>query len=211
LAVGAGATSFEGAADFSTNLSADRIVDAFGYLSVLVSIVLGLGITQLLAGFSRWLERRATFRAYGPAIAWAVLLLLAHIQTWWSMYGLRLYADWTFLQFFMVLLQPILLFLLATLVLPGASVNEQDLRSNFIAQRPWFFGLFIALLVVSLVRDLVRDGTLPGAANLGFHGTLFLVGATAALTRNERAQHALAYAALTLFLVYTAVLFADLA
>jgi hypothetical protein len=44
---------------------------AFEYLSVLISIVLGLGITQLLLGFSRWLEQRKSFRAYGPAIAWS--------------------------------------------------------------------------------------------------------------------------------------------
>lgn len=185
-------------------------VDAFEYLSVLISIVLGLGITQLLLGFSRWLEHRRTFKPYGPAIAWAGFLLLVHVQTWWAMYGLRLYADWNFLQFSVVLLQPILLFLLAVLVFPGPSAAEHDLRRNFFAQRPWFFGLFVALLVVSLLKDVVRDGALPEPVNLGFHAALLAVGGGGLACTGRRTHAGLAYGALSLFVIYIGILFADL-
>lgn len=185
-------------------------MDAFEYLSVLISIVLGLGITQLLSGFSRWLEHRRTFRPYGPAIAWAAFLLLVHVQTWWSMYGLRYYAEWSFIQFSFVLLQPIVLFLLSSIVFPGSSVSEHDLRSNFHNQRPWFFGLLVALVFVSLVKDLVRQGGLPDLLNLGFHGVLLAVSGGGLMARRDRTQAILAYATLSLFLAYIAVLFAEL-
>lgn len=149
-------------------------MDNFSYLSVLISIVLGLGITQILSGFGRWVENRATFPAYAPSIVWAVLLLIMHVQTWWSMYGLRQHERWTFLQFFVVLLQPIVLYLLSSLVLPSQSCAVADLKSNYSAQRRWFFGLLMALLAVSVVRDVVLTGALPSNENLAFHG-LFLV------------------------------------
>jgi hypothetical protein len=46
----------------------------------------------------------------------------------------------------------------------------RDLRENFFHQRPWLFGLLIVLLGVSLLKDLVRSGSLPDPMNLGFHG-----------------------------------------
>jgi hypothetical protein len=42
-------------------------VDPFSYLSVLISIILGLGITQLLTGLGRLLQARAGTRLYAPA------------------------------------------------------------------------------------------------------------------------------------------------
>lgn len=71
-------------------------MDQFNYLAVLISIVLGLGMTHILSSFGRWLENRGTFQAYGPAIAWAGIVLIVHVQTWWSMFGMRNHIHWTF-------------------------------------------------------------------------------------------------------------------
>jgi hypothetical protein len=97
-------------------------MDNFNYLAVLISIVLGLGITQLLSGFGRWIESRSASPAYAPTVVWAVMLLVMHVQTWWSMYGMRYHEDWTFLEFVVVLLQPIVLYLLATITLPNPAI-----------------------------------------------------------------------------------------
>lgn len=184
-------------------------MNAFEYLSVLISIVLGLGITQLLTGFGRWLEQRETFGAYAPAIAWAAFLLLVHVQTWWTMFGMSDEQSWNFLQFTAVLLQPILLFLLAVIVFPGPHARSSDLRQNFHAQRRWFFGLLLAVLVVSLLKDATR-GELPEAANLVFHA-LFLVQAVLGIAfASERLQHYLAYSSLGIFTIYIGLLFAEL-
>ncbi len=135
-------------------------MDNFSYLSVLISIVLGLGITQLLSGFGRWVKNRSSFPAYAPTIVWSAVLLLMHIQTWWSMYGLRFHTDWTFFQFFVVLLQPIVLFLLSSLVLPSTASSVGDLRRNYELQRKWFFALLNVLLLGKY------PPAKPGALNL---------------------------------------------
>lgn len=43
-------------------------MEAFNYLAVLISIILGLGIAQLLTGFGRWIEYRKTFKPFVPAM-----------------------------------------------------------------------------------------------------------------------------------------------
>ena len=184
-------------------------MQAFEYLSVLVSIVLGLGITQLLTGFGRWLEQRDTFRAYPPAIAWAGFLLLVHVQTWWTMFAMGVHEDWNFLQFTAVLLQPIILFLLAVIVFPGPNARSSDLRQNFLDQRRWFYGLLMSVLLASLLKDMTR-GELPDAANLTFHG-LFLVQAALGIAfASERLHRYLAFSSLAIFTLYIALLFAEL-
>jgi hypothetical protein len=183
-------------------------VDEFNYLAVFISMILGLGVAQLLSGFGRWVEQRASFRAYGPAIAWAGILLIVHVQTWWVLFGLRSRTGWTFLEFGTVLLQPILLFLLATLVLPGSA--ETDLRANYFAQRRWFFGLLLALLVMSVLKDLLLDGHLPSLANLAFHAFLFVTAAIAIATDRETYHRAFAYTSIAFMALYITLLFARL-
>ena len=184
-------------------------MDAVEYLSVLVSIVLGLGITQILMGFARWLEHREAFRVYPPVVTWAGFLLLLHVQTWWSMFGMRNVGGWNFLQFAAVLLQPVILFLMAVLIFPSATARQRDTRAYFHRQRRWFFGLLIAVVVTSLLKDATRL-TSPNAPNLAFHAAYAVIGVTGLLLRGERAQHLLAYTGLTLFMAYIALLFAEL-
>jgi len=185
-------------------------VEEFEYLAVLISIVLGLGITQLLGGFGRWLEQRDTFRAYAPSILWAAILLVLHVQTWWSMFSLRHHPSWSFLQFGVVLGQPIILFLLTTLVLPSATSPRPDLRANFFAQRTWFFGLITVLLLVSLLRDIAMSGTLTDATNLAFHTLFIMLSVAAMIVERERFHLVMSYASAVLVAAYISLLFAVL-
>ena len=182
----------------------------FDYLGVLISIVLGLGITQLLSGFARWLELRSTAPIYPPALMWALFLLVVHVQTWWSMFGLRAHNTWTFLQFAVVLAQPILLYLLAALVFPSAGADVRG-EAAFNRHRPWFFGLLLALLVLSLAKDLILSGSLPNALNLGFHGAIATCAAVALFVRRNTVQWIAAVAALAVILAYVTLLFGRLA
>jgi hypothetical protein len=56
-------------------------MDDFSYLSVLISIVLGLGITNLLAGFAALVRNRGRVKIYWPMPMWMITLFLIHIQT----------------------------------------------------------------------------------------------------------------------------------
>ena len=60
-------------------------MDEFSYLSVLISVILGLAVTQILKGFRGILLSRTRIRIYWPVIAWAALLLLVCVQSWWAM------------------------------------------------------------------------------------------------------------------------------
>src|SRR6267143_6320157 len=95
-------------------------------------------------------------------------LLLIYVQRWWAMFGLRNVQSWTFAAFAVVLLQTVLEYLLAALLVPVVA-GEVDMRSEYYSPSRWFFGAFFLVLAASLLKDVVLGGTLPTGLNLAFH------------------------------------------
>ena len=71
-------------------------MDEFSYLWVLISVILGLAVTQVLKGFRGILLSRTRIRIYWPVIAWAALLLLICVQSWWAMFPGYLFAKFSY-------------------------------------------------------------------------------------------------------------------
>ena len=184
-------------------------MDEFSYLSVLLSVILGLAVTQILKGFRGLVLARAQIRIYWPVVAWAFLWLLACVQSWWAMFGMRVRHGWTFGEFAVVLLQTVLTYMVAGLIFPDLFGTEPiDLKANFYAHRRWFFLLALGVIVTSVGKDVVLAGSLPNALNLGFHMIFGAILLTGAITANERYHKAMPLVGLTLFIAYILVLFA---
>lgn len=150
-------------------------MDEFTYLSVLIGLILGLGITQLMEGFGRLLQLRERITWYWPGKLWGIVLLIFHIQAWWAMYELRHIPHWTFPSFIVVLIQPVLLFLLSALALPDARDEERiDLRTAFLSHAPFTFVVASLMVISSLVKEYWLYHRLPHGQNLLFH-SLFLL------------------------------------
>ena len=183
-------------------------MDEFSYLSVLLSVILGLAVTQILTGFRALLWSRSRTQIYWPVIGWAVLVLLVCFQNWWSMFGMRNRHDWTFQQFAMVLAQTILIYMVAGLVFPDfLGETAVDLKETFYGHSRWFFSLAAISIVLSVCKDFVLDGRLPNATNLIFHaifGSTLLVGA---LTRRESYHKTLVVFVFALFVLYIFLLY----
>jgi len=186
-------------------------MDEFGYLSVLLSIIIGLAMTQLLFGFRGMVLSRARVTTYAPPITWAVSLMLIAVQSWWAMFGLRELKTWTFLQFAVVLAQTVLLYMMAGLVLPDFPGDRPtNLRVHYYEHRRVFFSVAVVSALISLAKDLVISGHLPAAPNVGFHVFYIVAGVSAAVTAREWYHRLLAPVMLAMFCVYIAVLFTRL-
>ena len=186
-------------------------MDAFSYLSVLLSIILGLAITQVLQGFRGLMLARSRIRGYWPSVAWAILLLLLDVQVWWAMYELRLRQDWSFLGFAVVLAQTIPLYLGAGLVFPDIGIEGSvDLRRHYYENHRWFFSLLILLLVISIGKEAILLGKLPAPLDLGFQLTFIAGSLFGALSSREWCHKALVPFSAIVIIAYIAALFAHL-
>ena len=185
-------------------------MDAFSYLSVLLSIVLGLGLTQLLTAGGRLIRHRDRVRVHWLPLLWAALLLLIYVQVWWSMYGMRLRRDWTFLAFVTVLAQASTLYLMAAVALPELVDGDVDLGRYFDRHHRWFFAFFLLTLIISVVKDVIMSGQLPDHVNLSFHGVLALMCLAGLTLHQRRSQEVLGVGFAALIVAYIALLFARL-
>lgn len=133
----------------------------FEYVTVLVSIVLGLGITQLVTGTADIIHSWDRVKLYWPHVLWIVLVFFLHLQEWWVLYDLRQFQQWRLATFFFTLLYPINLFVLARILFPSASDSAgSDLRAFYLRSYRKFFVITACLPVISFI-DNVFINNLP--------------------------------------------------
>ena len=186
-------------------------MEAFGYLSVLISIILGLAIAEVLQGYRALLLARGRIHADPASLVWSGLVLLFAAQAWWASFGLNRREAWDFLDFAVILLQMGFLYMLSALVLPDVPAEQHvDLAGHFERHRKAFFLFLIGMLASSILKEVVLEHRLPSPVNLTFHLMLGAVAAVGMAVGGRRAQLALAVLALGLSLSYVALLFVHL-
>lgn len=121
---------------------------AFEYLSVLISIILALGMTRVLAGVGEMLQDRSRRRIYWVHVIWIVNLFLCLVIQWWIFYRWRNQQPWTFFLFVFVLISPTLLYLTSLLLFPRERDIDLavDYKTHYHANHRAFF---ICLLFLS--------------------------------------------------------------
>lgn len=185
-------------------------MDAFSYLSVLLSIIIGLAMTQVLQGYRAMLLNRRRVTLFFPSIAWSAFLLLIAVQMWWSSFGLADRTEWSFLTFFIILLQTILLYMLAGLVLPDVPPAEQiDLKAHYFRELVPFYGLLLATVAISVIKNLMLDGGLERGEAV-FHFAFAGLAVVAMLVRRPILHHVIATGIGAALVTYISLLFARL-
>ena len=186
-------------------------MDAFSYLSVLLSIILGLAVQQVLQGYRSLILSRRRIKFYAPPLIWSVLILTMVAQHWWASFGLAERSIWSFALFAAILIQTALIYMMAAIVLPDVPADEKvDLRDHYYREAPAFFGLGAATVSWSIFREYMLVGRLPLPENLAFHLVFIALSLTGAMVKWPRLHEALALLMTLLFAAYIALLFARL-
>jgi hypothetical protein len=124
-------------------------VDIAEYWATLVSIIVGLGIADLLMNFHRLIHERRRVTWDPLPLLWAALALLWLFNYWWgvatNLDGSR--GAHVAMDYVMLAIAPIVQFLMAASVLPRAMPAEGklDMRAEWAANR----GVFLALLILN--------------------------------------------------------------
>jgi hypothetical protein len=126
----------------------------FEYVIVLVSIILGLGITTILTGVAEIIKQTRLKILYLPYLIWIVLVFVIHIQEWWVSYELKTVQVWTLHMFLFILLYPINLYVLAHLLFPSGVSKEFTSREFYYHNYPKLFIGTIILDIQSIIHNL---------------------------------------------------------
>lgn len=165
------------------------MISAFEYITVFISIILGLGVTQILTGIADLVHQSDRVKMYWPHAVWVLLVLILHVQEWYIIFDLRTYTQWRLPVFLFVLLYPIVLFIIARLLFPfGLSEGTIDLKKFYYEnyRRIFFFGALLGLLSI-LDNILIRNS--PPEEYIGPSIVLFSLSMMAAVKNTKPGLH----------------------
>lgn len=138
-------------------------MDRFEYVMVLISIIIGLGLTHLLQGIGGIIQRRT---GQGPplSLSWAHSLWIAYLFLWmvlfwwWEFRFFELDAAWTLGLYLFLVIYAVSLFLLAVIIVPASWDGVTDLNEFFLARRGWFYSFFLLVDQLDLLDSYLKNG-----------------------------------------------------
>jgi hypothetical protein len=137
-------------------------MDISGYWATLVSIIIGLGLADVLVNFHRLLAERDRVRWDALPLIWTVSVLLLLLNYWWA---LALNRDGagsadTAGEFGLAATVPILLFLVCASALPRRLPAERmlDMAAEWERQRMLFASLFLIYMASNWIVAIVVYG-----------------------------------------------------
>lgn len=129
--------------------------DRFPFVTVATSMIIGLGLTQVLGGIAKLIQLQPPGRLHPEHVAWLLIVGVLHVQVWWTTYEARV-ATWTFGRFARYLLPPTLLYLMAELLVPDDNAERVHYADYFAGVSRPFFAL-AAAFCVSTWLDTTRN------------------------------------------------------
>ena len=163
--------------------------DIFTHVRVLVGIVLGLGITRVLAGAAKFVQHPGQKRLYVTHLLWLAVVLLSIIHFWWFELGLARVQPWPFELFVFVLFYAFLFYLMTTMLMPDEIGEYRDYEHYFLSRRAWFFGILAATVPVDLIDTLVKGPAYFHSLGIEYPirlGVVLVLSAIAAWTKDKR-------------------------
>ncbi len=128
------------------------IISPFEYVTVLIAIILGMGLTKVVSGLTSLVQHSERVKVYWPHLILIVLIFILHIQEWWDTYNLLTFK-WRLPVFLFIILYPVNLYVLARIVFPAS------FRTKVIDLKEFYFDnfrriyLFIAISAVLAIID----------------------------------------------------------
>ena len=172
----------------------------FEFLMVLVSIIVGLGVAEILTGIAQQIRFRASSIGYWVHSCGVTLIFLALLQNWWELWELRDADEWTFSGLVLMLLAPGGLYLIAHLIFPEPIQGADFKAYYYSAMRPvwWLAGL--VAITSTLFRPLAFGAELIDMDNAA--ALLMVIGFTTLATSKNVAVHSILVPAFLLLLIW---------
>jgi hypothetical protein len=179
----------------------------FDYLGVVISIVLGLALTQVLGIFGHLMKHRRSIVLYWPYLLWTSVLFFTIVQVWWGMWHWRSIAQFRFFSFLYLALGPmVMLYLLSVIVVPDFGEGKRiDLESHYLQNRRSFFVLFVVFyLLIITGAVLIRGQDIVSPEN-GLRLGMVAAPALCTVTTSRRIHVAAALGYAVAFFVFQAM------
>jgi len=137
-------------------------VSSFEFVLVSLAIVVGFGISEILAGWGRQLRHRRAVRPYPLQVVASAFLLALSLRYLWTLWSLRT-AEWTYRGFVLVALPALVLALAAHLIRSDVEDPRRTPREQYFEIARPFFGLLSVFPIFGAANALYNAAHLQSA------------------------------------------------
>ena len=160
----------------------------FEYVAVLVSIIVGLALTQILRGIGRIVTTKDGPRPYWVHLVWTMYFFVYISLFWWWEFQLDS-AEWSLGLYSVVIIYATLLFFVSLILHPNNLDGIESYKEYYYSNRRWLFGLQIAIQLWDYVDTLTKGVDHMFELGIQFqfnHLGLIATSIIAMVTANER-------------------------
>jgi len=158
----------------------------FEFLSVLVSIVIGFGLTHLLGGLGHAYHFRRVSKMDAVHVAWTITVFFVLVLNWWVFLLWRDIDDWSFSDFFMIILWTTSMYVMALALYPPKLSEDVNYRTLFETNRTWFLATFTVMCLLDLNVSWTRDQGTTELFYIAYVGHYALITAVGIGVKNRR-------------------------
>ena len=161
----------------------------FEYLTILISVVIGLALTHLLTNLIRIIHNRDRVKPYWVHLLWSATIVLWTISFWWFTFSMSTVREWTLGLFAFVMVYAVLLYVLMALLFPEDIEENQNYEQLYFQNQKWFFTTLTLFLVLDLFDFWIRLQTGLDIVTVGpyafFIGPLILLSGIAIFSKSR--------------------------
>ncbi len=161
-------------------------MDAFHWIVVPISTILGLTIARVLSAYVSVFKGRERVRFDWLPLLLAAAVLGEGLQLWWALLELAKITKWSLADFTLLIAMAMLLFTAGALVAP--SETDTDMESAFHRDGRWALLALAGFHGLAIVANWVLWEALPWTPLQALQAVLAVLSAYGAFTRSRFAQ-----------------------
>jgi hypothetical protein len=134
-----------------------NLMSSFEFIAALMSIIVGLGVTNLLAGAGRAFYRRKENPLDEVHIVLTLATLLLLSLQWWVTFKWNTEVNWSFDKFLVLIVWTITLYMLTVFLYPPDLSEAEEHQGRFERNRSGYYSAFIAMCVLDIVQTGIHE------------------------------------------------------
>lgn len=184
--------------------------ETFVHIRILIGMILGISVSRLVTGMTRFIQHPGREKPYPVHIAWVVFVLCFIAHFWWFEFSLFEIQVWSFGTYLFLLVYAGVFAVIAALLFPDHIDEYNGFRGYFQARRRWFYSALLFLFVVDVIDTLLKGAGYYAqyySWDYPLRQGVFIIGTALALVvKSETYQTALVYLMLLVQVVWLASL-----
>lgn len=132
-------------------------MNLFEFLMILLSLIVGLGLAEILSGYANHLKRNGIRQLSHVHGAISLTVFIGLLQVFWESWGLRSEEVWSFPAMLLMLGSPICLYLIAHIIFPDPD-QTSDLGDYYFQRAPLCWPLAGLTVIVGTIFRPIAFG-----------------------------------------------------